>query len=194
MLSIRSKQWLLLATSGLLVFVGAARAATNQAQLSPQEQKVIDYLVNDWGQDFSVTSVDIAMAALKVDQSDEARFRIGNHIKNHPELHSVVRQWGWQTVVLTPNEKLVARAIVNREHDKQRSPSTEDLAKSVGISEQEVKGAVQMLARYGILKREKSVGGIGYVAAETRYLNWQPWLDFQFHRVALSSGRIFNTN
>jgi len=52
----------------------------------------------------------------------------------------------------------------------------------------------EMLARLGILKRDKSVGGIGYAAAETRYLNWQPWLDFQFHRVALSSGRIFNTN
>jgi hypothetical protein len=51
-----------------------------------------------------------------------------------------------------------------------------------------------MLARLGILKRDKAVGGIGYAAAETRYLNWQPWLDFQFHRVALSSGRIFNTN
>ncbi len=34
----------------------------------------------------------------------------------------------------------------------------------------------EMLARLGILKRDKSVGGIGYAAAETRYLNWQPWL------------------
>ena len=49
-------------------------------------------------------------------------------------------------------------------------------------------------ARLRFFKYDKSAGGIGYVAAETRYLNWQPWLDFQFHRVALSSGRIFNTN
>lgn len=89
---------------------------------------------------------------------------------------------------------MVARAIVNAERDKQKSPSTEELAKLVGISEKEAHGAVQMLAHYGILKRDKSVRGIGYVAAEPRYLKWQPWLDFQFHRVALSSGRIFNTN
>jgi predicted DNA-binding transcriptional regulator len=162
--------------------------------LKADEQKVVRYLLKDWGQDFSVTSVDMAMETLGLRQSDQTRFRIGKYIKDHPELHSVIRQWGWQTVALTPNEKLIARAIVNRERDKQKAPSTEDLAKSAGISEKEAKDAVQMLARLRILKREKSVGGIGYVAAETRYLNWQPWLDFQFHRVALSSGRTFNTN
>jgi predicted DNA-binding transcriptional regulator len=162
--------------------------------LKGDEKKIVQYLVNDWGKDYSITTVDTATEALGLPQSDQMRFRIGKYIKRHPELHSVIRQWGWQTVALTPNEKLVARAIVNRERDKQKPPSIGDLAKAVRISEKEANAAVEMLAHLGILKRDKSVGGIGYVAAETRYLNWQPWLDFQFHRVALSSGRIFNTN
>jgi len=162
--------------------------------LKADEQKVVRYLLKDWGQDFSITSVDIAMEALGLRQSDEMRFRIGNDIKNHPELHSVIRQWGWQTVALTPNEKLVGRAIVNAERNNQKAPSKVEVANAVGVSEKDEDRAIAMLRRYGILKRNKSAGGIGYVASESRYVNWQPWLDFQFHRVALSSGRIFNTN
>ena len=162
--------------------------------LKADERKVVEYLLKDWGVDYSLTSVDIAIEALGLRQSDELRFRVGKYIKNHPELHAVIRQWGWQTVVLNPGEKLVARAIINSERDKQPPPSRAELAKEVGISDKETEGAVKMLARYGILKRNKSVGGIGFVASESRYINWQPWLDFQFHRVSLASGRIFNVN
>jgi hypothetical protein len=179
-------------------------AATAGASATPQnpglvgltgnERRVVEYLLKDWGTDFSVTSVDIAMDALKLRRSDELRFRIGNHIKNHPELHAVLRRWGWETVVLTPNEKLVARAIVNAERDKQRPPSKAELAKMVGMSAKEVERAVEVLARYGILKRDRSVGGVGYVATKPRYVNWQPWLDFQFHRVTIASGRTFCVN
>src|SRR5262249_789572 len=85
------------------------------AGLHGTERRVVEYLVDDWGKDFALTSVDIGMVALKLRPSDERRFRIGNHIKHHPELHAVLRQWGWETIVLTPTEKLVARAIVNAE-------------------------------------------------------------------------------
>src|SRR6266481_4313935 len=106
MLLVRSRHWLLPAVTMFLLFSSAARAVDNQVQLKSQEQKVIDYLVNDWGQDFSVTSVDMAMNAVKVEQSDETRFVIGSYIKAHPELHEVIRRWGWVTLVLTPDEKL----------------------------------------------------------------------------------------
>src|SRR6266536_6450045 len=97
----KSKPWLLVPVIELLMFVNGASAANDQAQLNAQEQKVIDYLVKDWGEDYSVTSVDIAMHAVKVEPSDETRFRIGNYIKAHPELHEVIRRWGWVTLVLT---------------------------------------------------------------------------------------------
>jgi predicted DNA-binding transcriptional regulator len=171
-----------------------AQLKPNLAGLNTNERRVIEYLLDDWRQDYSLTAVDIAMEALGLPPSDAMRFRIGSHIKKHPELHEVVRQWGWQTLSLTPNEKLAARAIVNAERDKQRPPSIADLAKLVGISEKDAVRAVEMLARFGILKRDRSVGGIGYVAAAPRYVNWTPWLDFQFHRLTLSSGRIFCTN
>ncbi len=164
----KTKPCLLLTLIALLLFVNGASAANDQAQLNAQEQRVIDYLVKDWGEDSNVTSVDIAMNAVKVAQSDETRFRIGNYIKAHPELHEVIRRWGWVTLVLTPDEKLIARALVNAERDGKPAPSLTELAKAVAAKEPDVKRVLAML--------------------------WQPRLDFVFHTISLDSGRQFNVN
>jgi len=189
----KTKPWLLLIVIVLLLFVNRASAANDQPQLTAQEQKVIDYLVKDWGEDNSVTSVDIAMNAVKVAPSDETRFRIGNYIKAHPELHEVIRRWGWVTLVLTPDEKLIARAIINAERDGKLSPSLSELAKTVGIKEPDVKRGLEMLERYEILSKDSKAGGVGY-AVTPRYIKWQPRLDFVFHKMSLDSGRQFNVN
>jgi hypothetical protein len=175
----------------------APTAPPDLSVLKGDERRVVDFLLKDWTdweEDYSITSVDMAMDALRIRQNDGLRFRIGNYIKNHPELNEVVRQWGWQTLVLTPTEKLVARAVVNAQYDKRPVPARRELARMVGVSEKQAENAVRMLARYGILKQDRTAGGIGYVASEERYINWQPWLDFQFHRMTLSSGRNVAVN
>ncbi len=181
----------------LLFLVSAGQAVANespkkQARLSAEEQKVINYLVADWGEDYSVTSVDIAMAALKMQPSDESRFRIGNHIKAHPELHEIIRRWGWVTLVLTPDEKLIARTFINAERDGKPQPTVSDIAKAVGITEAQTDQGLSMLERYEILQRAASKGA-GYKVV-ARYIKWEPRLDFIFHTVSLDSGRQFNTN
>jgi hypothetical protein len=181
----------------LLFLVCAGQAVTKQspkkqARLSAEEQKVINYLVADWGEDYSVTSVDIAMAALKMKPSDETRFRIGSHIKAHPELHEIIRRWGWVTLVLTPDEKLIARALINAERDGKPQPTVAEIAKAVGITEAQADGGLSILERYEILHRAASKGA-GYKVV-ARYIKWEPRLDFIFHTVSLDSGRQFNTN
>jgi hypothetical protein len=189
----KNKRWLLLAVIALPFFANDASAVNGQGRLNAQEQKVIDYLVSDWGQDYSVTSVDIAMNAVKVEPSGETRFRIGNYIKSHPELHEVIRRWGWVTLVLTPDEKLIARALINAERDGKPAPSVSVLAKAAGVKEPDVKHGLGMLERYEILKKDSKAGGAGY-AVIPRYIKWEPRLDFVFHKVSLDNGRQFNTN
>src|SRR5437660_7788705 len=144
----KTKPWLLLTVIALLLFVNGASAANDQAQLTAQEQKVIDYLVKDWGEDSSVSSVDIAMNAVKVAPSDETRFHIGNYIKMHPELHEIIRRWGWVTLVLTPDEKLIARALINAERDGKPVPSVSELTTVVGVGEADVKRGLARLGGY----------------------------------------------
>lgn len=174
-----------------LLFVTNGIASDNQ-ELNRKEQKVIDYLVKDWAEDFNVTSVDTAMHALKIRRSDETSFRIGSYIKEHPELHEVVRRWGWVTLVLTNDEKLIARALINAERDGRPSPATRDLAIAVGISEAHLKRGLVMLERYEIIRKEG--GAKKAYRVISRYLKWEPRLDFVFHKLTLDSGRQFNVN
>jgi len=95
--------------------------------------------------------------------------------------------------VLTPDEKLIARALINAERDSKPMPSVSELAKAVGIKEPDVKRGLAMLERYEILKRDSKAGGVGY-AVIPRYIKWQPRLDFVFHKISLDSGRQFNVN
>jgi hypothetical protein len=179
----------------LLVYVGqvpSQQSPKKEERLNSEEQKVINYLVADWGEDYSVTSVDIAMAALKMQQSDETRFRIGSHIKAHPELHEIIRRWGWVTLVLTPDEKLIARTLINAERDGKPQPTVSEIATAVGITEAQADRGLSMLERYEILQRAATKDA-GYKVAP-RYIKWEPRLDFIFHKVSLDSGRQFNTN
>jgi hypothetical protein len=189
----RTKLWLMVPVIALLLLVNSVSAAYEQPQLNAQEQKVIDYLLKDWGEDYSVTSVDIAMNALKVTPSDETRFRIGNYIKAHPERHEVIRRWGWVTLVLTLDEKLIARALINAQRGGKPAPTVTELSEAVGIKEPEVKRGLAMLERYEILKKDSKAGGVGY-AVLPRYVKWEPRLDFVFHKISLDSGRQFNVN
>jgi len=189
----RFERHLLVAAAIAIAFAGRTVAADTKDQLPAEEQKVLTYLLEDWGNDYSVTSVDIALRAVKVADTDDRRYRIGSYIKAHPELHEVIRRWGWVTLVLTPDEKLVARALVNAERDGKPAPSVGDIATAVGVSEDHVKRGLAMLERYEIIRHDPSRKGAGY-RVESRYLNWEPRLDFLFHQVTLESGRQFNTN
>ena len=172
----------------------SAQAAVSDVELSPQEKKVIEYLQGVWGKDHSVMSVDQAMAVVGLRSSDETRFRIGQYIKQRPELHVIIRRWGWETLVLTPDEKLIARAIINAAREPQPTPTLAEITKAVGLSQNDVKRGLAMLERYQILKRDADAGVVGYALAASRYVNWQPRLDFVFHRMTVSPGRNTSVN
>lgn len=193
MQQIRARQLLAAASCLLLLFLSSVAASKKQRRLTTHERKVIDYLLSDWNEEYSVTSVDIAMDAVKVPQSDETRFRIGSYIKAHPELHEVIRRWGWVTLVLTPDEKLTARTLINAQRDKKPTPSVAEIARMIGMSEAQVGRSLRMLEKYLIIKPDRAIAGAGYSAAP-HYIKWEPRLDFLFHRVTLDRGKQFNTN
>ena len=83
--------------------------------------------------------------------------------------------------------------LFRSQRDGKPAPSVAEIAKAVSVNEDRVKHGLSMLARYEIIKADPSVGGAGF-RVESRYLKWEPRLDFLFHTVTLASGRKFNTN
>jgi hypothetical protein len=176
-----------------LAFSLDASASEPKVNLNKDEKKVIDHLVKHWGEDYDVTSVDVAMESLKMKPSDSARLRIGTYIKQNPGLHEAIRQWGWVTIVLNADEKLIARMLINAQRDDKPTPSVSNIARAVLITEDQVKRGLAVLERYEILQRDKSAAGPGYRVAQ-RYVKWEPRLDFIFHTVTLDDGRKFSVN
>jgi hypothetical protein len=189
----RAAEFLIPVIVAFSVLVGQSPAVASSNKLKPGEQKVVDYLVSEWGQDYSVTSVDLAMHAVGLPPSDETRYHIGSYIKQHPELHEVLRNWGWVTVVLTPDEKLIARDLINAQRDGRPAPGPAEIASAVDLNQEQTERGLAMLERYEIIRRDPSRGGVAY-AVMPHYINWEPRLDFLFHQVTLASGRQFNTN
>lgn len=184
---------LVLAVSIAMAFSLDTSASEPKVKLTKDEKKIIDHLVKNWGEDYDVTSVDVAMESLKMKPSDSTRVRVGTYIKQNPELHEVIRQWGWVTIVLNANEKLIARMLINAQRDGQPTPSVTEIAKAVFIPEDQVKQGLAMLRCYEIVQRDKGVQSSGYGVAP-RYLKWEPRLDFIFHTVTLADGRKFSVN
>ena len=182
-----------LATCLALVLSVGAVASEPKVKLTKDDKKVIDYLVKNWGEDYDVTSVEVAMDSLGVKQSDATRLRIGSYIKQHPDLHEVIRRWGLVTIVLNADEKLIARALINAQRDGKPAPPVPEIASAVAVTEDQVKRGLATLERYEILQRDKAAGGTAYHIAP-RYIKWEPRLDFIFHTVTLADGRRFNTN
>ena len=201
------KVTLILISAAVLLQFGVGADAFGQAadtdqsfdgsDLRPEEQQVLHFLKEDWDLDLSSTSVDLAMDTMGLGQlgPQTSGFRIGSYIKSHPELHLAVRTWGWETLVLRADEKLIGRAILMAMRDGKPSPSLADLAVQLGISQGQGAHRSRDDGPFRDTETGSWVRGQRLCPGKTkRYQKWESRLDFQFHTVRLSSGRQFNTN
>lgn len=167
------------------LLVLALAEAVQAAPLTAKQQTVLDYLVENWGRDTAVTGIDLAMEILGGDYTADDRYALGLHMREHPEVHRVVRMFGWETVALTPTEKRIARALSRAEQEQRPAPALEQLARNLELPSAVVTDALDMLERFGIVRRVPAAGGVGYRMAKSRYVNWEGGMRITFtaHRV-----------
>ena len=93
--------------------------------------------------------------------------------------------FGWETVALTPTEKRIARVLSCAEQEQRPAPAFEQLARNLELSSVVVTDALNMLERFGIVRRGPAAGGVGYRMAKSRYVNWEGGMRITFtaHRV-----------
>lgn len=178
-----------------------ARTAPNTtalapAALSPAQQKVVDYMLANWAKEMNVTTVSLAMRTLGGAYTADDRVRVGLHLKEHPELHRTLRTFGWETFALEPREKRVALVLSRAERERQPPVSVSAVAEVVGETPEAIASSMQMLERFGILRRDATGGAIGYRMADERYVNWEGAMRITFmdHRVHVEGLEPFNVN
>lgn len=170
---------------------GTARAAP----LTAKQQKVLNYLLADWGVDTSVTGVDLAMQIVGGNYAAEDRYAIAVYIREHPEMHRVLRRFGWVAVALSPAEKLIARQLSWAERENRSAPSLAELAGALDIPPTRIRDGLNMLERLGIIRRDPTAGGVGYRMASDRYVQWEGLgrIDFMYHRVNVEGLKTLDT-
>lgn len=192
--------WSRLVTSIMLILATAlpvvsqvATQPTALAALTDKQQKVLDYMLNDWNRPSRITGVELAMQNVGGQYSSDDRYAIGIFLRNNPRLHRTLRTFGWETASLSPTEKRIAQIMSRAERENQPPPTREEFGHTLGVSESAMSDALRMLERFGIIRPDPAVKGLGYRMAEDRYLDWEGAMRITFmnHRVQVEGEKPF---
>jgi DNA-binding CsgD family transcriptional regulator len=180
-------------TSVLLAASHAAAQTAPLATLTGKQQRVLDYMLNDWNKQMRITGVELAMQNVGGQYSPDDRYAIGVFLRNNPRLHRTLRTFGWETAALTPTEKLIARIVSRAERENQPPPTRQELARILDVSPDAVSDALKMLERFGIMRPDPAVKSLGYRMAEDRYEDWEGAMRITFmnHRVQVEGEKPF---
>src|SRR5260370_36331164 len=105
----------------MMIFTSALVAGRLAAQKPPtvrltdKQQKVLDYMLNDWNKPSRITGVELAMQNVGGEYSPYDRYAIGIFLRDNPRLHRPLRTVGWEPPTLTPNEKPIALSVSRSE-------------------------------------------------------------------------------
>jgi hypothetical protein len=171
----------------------AAAQSASSVPLTDKQQKVLDYMLSDWNKPMRITGIDLAMQNIGGHYSPDDRYAIGIFLRNNPRSHRTLRTFGWETATLTPTEKLIARIVSRAEREHQLPPTPEEFGRDLQISPAAVNDALKMLERFGIMRSDPAVKGLGYRMAEDRYQDWEGAMRITFmnHRVQVEGEKPF---
>ncbi len=184
------------------------------------ENAIEKLLIDDWASGLRITTVPQAMQRLGMADDLERRWEIANRMDamwhsalEAPEkLQEVnlalgrtteaeqaglaqswpeqVASWDRASILLTDNEKLIARQILYRRKISSDLPPPGDIAAAVGIGSEETAGGIKMLSWLGFLILPDGQPVDGYTLADDhpRFLDG---LGFSFHTVTLDDEMQF---
>ncbi len=167
-----------------------AKLATTANELSADGQKIVDYLLDDWGQQMHSTSISLAMENLGMKPNDAVRLEVGEPFRAHTNLANNLKWWGVNNYILSNDEKLIAKYLINTYADEKRIADLKELSKEVGIPESDLKGRLNFIAQAGLLQAS-STEKLGYVLAD-KFTKWGGPLRYNFHTVRQEGAKAFD--
>ncbi len=167
-----------------------AKPAILENELTADGQQIVEYLLEDWGQRMHSTSIALAMENLGMKPNDDLRLEVGEHFRAHTDLANNLKWWGTNNYILSNDEKLIAKYLINTYADEKRTPELEELSKEVGIPESNLNGRLNFMAQAGLLQASSNEK-LGYALTD-KYNRWGGPLRYNFHTVAQENTKAFD--
>ena len=160
------------------------------AGLSAEGRQVVDYLFNDWKEQFRSTTIPQAMGNLGMKPDDPFRLQIIDYLRANLDQARNLRFWGPNNYLLTHDEKLIAKLLLNTYRDEDRLPSRQEISGKVNIPEGEVGERLAFLAQAGFLDAAQDPA-LGYALAEGAS-QWGGPLRHNFHTIHVEGEPVFD--
>ncbi len=171
----------------LLSATGGVRAA----ELSADAQKIVDYLLEDWGQHMHSTSIALAMKNLGIGENDDLRLEVGDYFRSNNRLHNNLTWWGANNYILSNEEKRIAKSLIATFERENRVPGLPELANGLGLPEEALKRRLAFMARTGLLEASNT-HDLGYQLIQ-KSTRWGGPLRFNFHTaIRIGDGKPFD--
>lgn len=163
--------------------------ACGLANLSDDEEVVVDYLVKDWSARLHATSIPQAMVNLEMDVTDEARYNIWKYLSKHTDISRNLDWWGANYFVFTADEHRIGKFLLNHQRDNGQLPTLAAISAMAGVSEAECKNRLAFFARIGYMAADESTLGYAFVeGAET----WAGPHRHNHHVITINDGKPFS--
>ena len=167
-----------------------AAPANSATELSTNAQKIVDYLLDDWQTQMHSTSIALAMKNLAMKPNDAVRLEVGKHFREKTDLANNLKWWGANNYILSNDEKLIAKYLINTYNDEKRIPDLQELSKAIGMSSSDLQGRLTFMAQVGLLQ-ESSEEKLAYALTE-KYNRWGGPLRYNFHTVTQVGEKAFD--
>ena len=177
------KKLLLLA---LLLSVSTTAAVTFTpagSELSGPARQVVDYLLEDWEKRMHSTSIPAAMENLDIAPDDDLRLEVGQHFREHKDLHFNLRSWGVNNYLLGDEEKRIAKLLINTYDKEDTLPALDSMSQTLDVSSAHLESRLTFLQRAGLLVMSEE-NSLGYALTE-KYGRWGGPLRFNYHTIAI---------
>jgi len=176
------------------IVVGAPAAARPAAggtaqELSPRARQVVEYLLDDWSQQFRSTSIPLAMKNVGLEPDDDLRLEVLAHFREHDDLANNLQWWGPNNYAFSDLEKRIAKYLVHIWEREGRAASVEEATEALDVAADVLQRRLGFMARAGFLQ-ESPDRELGFALAPG-YKRWAGPLQHNFHTVTIEGQKPF---
>ncbi len=165
------------------------------SNLSPEEMRIVEYLIEDWKKRYRVTNIKQGIEAFGLAYQNEMRMRISSYLKVVYARSAIfserLKKWGPETFILTNEEKLVARCLLLNFKRFRTLPMKTEIEQAVDLDQEQVNIALDVLYWLGFIDKYRNCDPLKNRLSRN-YEKFLQGLGFTFHTVTLENGIKFN--